>query len=91
MTNKTASEVIAQRAKELGLSNLDISTTSLPFSDLSDGQYFYLAMLYGYGSGRVLQKVLEDGEHNAVWADATHIGELLPTNILCIPTTKPEV
>ncbi|QYN79889.1 hypothetical protein [Kosakonia phage Kc283] len=54
---------------------------TLTFGELEDGAEFYVAMTWAYGSRNKLQKVMEDGEHNAVWCSATHIGELIPDGI----------
>jgi len=54
---------------------------TLTFGELEDGAEFYIAMTWAYGSRNKLQKVMEDGEHNAVWCSATHIGELIPRGI----------
>lgn len=54
---------------------------TLTFGELEDGAEFYIAMTWAYGSRNKLQKVMEDGEHNAVWCSATHIGELIPDGI----------
>ena len=61
---------------------------SVTFGELEDGEYFYPAMTYAYGSRRQMQKVMEDGEHNAVWADHTHIGELVPGTLPVIRVNK---
>lgn len=57
---------------------------TLTFGELEDGAEFYVAMTWAYGSRNKLQKVMEDGEHNAVWCSATHIGELIPDGIRVI-------
>lgn len=54
---------------------------TVTFGELEDGAEFYVAMTWAYGSRNKLQKVMEDGEHNAVWCSATHIGELIPDGI----------
>lgn len=54
---------------------------TVTFGELEDGAEFYVAMTWAYGSRNKLQKVMEDGEHNAVWCNATHIGELIPDGI----------
>lgn len=54
---------------------------TVTFGELEDGAEFYIAMTWAYGSRNKLQKVMEDGEHNAVWCSATHIGELIPDGI----------
>lgn len=94
-TSKTS--CIAHRALELNLPVVDASTLTTPdliaesripepvgtvtFGELEDGAEFYVAMTWAYGSRNKLQKVMEDGEHNAVWCSAPHIGELIPDGI----------
>lgn len=51
------------------------------FSELPDGAYFRLAYT---DSNRMFQKVMNDGEHNAVWVDHPHIGELIPAGVKVI-------
>ncbi|ARB11730.1 hypothetical protein CB1_03 [Pectobacterium phage vB_PatP_CB1] len=91
------SSCIALRAFELSLPVVDASTLTTPdlsaesripvpvetltFGELEDGAEFYVAMTWAYGSRNKLQKVMEDGEHNAVWCSATHISELIPDGI----------
>ncbi|QPL10844.1 hypothetical protein PP754_gp003 [Pectobacterium phage Possum] len=91
------SSCIALRAFELNLPVVDASTLITPdlsaesripvpvetltFGELEDGAEFYVAMTWAYGSRNKLQKVMEDGEHNAVWCSATHIGELIPDDV----------
>ena len=95
--NPSKSSCIALRASELNLPVVDASTLTTPdliaesripepvgtvtFGELEDGAEFYVAMTWAYGSRNKLQKVMEDGEHNAVWCSATHIGELIPDGI----------
>lgn len=94
-TSKTA--CIALRASELNIevinhpmaptpeqgdmSGLPAPVDTVTFGELEDGAEFYVAMTWAYGSRNKLQKVMEDGEHNAVWCSATHIGELIPDGI----------
>lgn len=93
----TKSSCIALRASELNIevinhpmaptpeqgdmSGLPTPVGTVTFGELEDGAEFYVAMTWAYGSRNKLQKVMEDGEHNAVWCSATHIGELIPDGI----------
>lgn len=95
--NPTKSSCIALRASELNIeainhpkaptpeqgdmSGLPVPVGTVTFGELEDGAEFYVAMTWAYGSRNKLQKVMEDGEHNAVWCSATHIGELIPDGI----------
>ena len=95
--NPSKSSCIAYRASELNIevinhpmaptpeqgdmSGLPVSVNTVTFGELEDGAEFYIAMIWAYGSRNKLQKVMEDGEHNAVWCSATHIGELIPDGI----------
>lgn len=63
------------------MSGLPVPVGTVTFGELEDGAEFYVAMTWAYGSRNKLQKVMEDGEHNAVWCSATHIGELIPDGI----------
>lgn len=63
------------------MSGLPVPVDTVTFGELEDGAEFYVAMTWAYGSRNKLQKVMEDGEHNAVWCSATHIGELIPDGI----------
>lgn len=56
------------------------------FEDLKDGEYFTLNFFH---SNRVFQKVMEDGEHNAVWAEHPHIGERFPNRMVVTVVDKP--
>lgn len=95
--NPTKSSCIALRTSELNIevinhpmaptpeqgdmSGLPVPVDTVTFGELEDGAEFYIAMTWAYGSRNKLQKVMEDGEHNAVWCSATHIGELIPEGI----------
>lgn len=59
------------------------------FGALPDGAYFYLRATFPYGSQRVHQKVLEDGPHNAVWAEDTSRGVSIPDDVQCVEITDP--
>lgn len=49
------------------------------FDELEDGEYFILAMLFAYGSNRVMQKVMEESDkYNAVCMENTNRSELIP-------------
>ena len=98
--NPSKSSCIALRASELNIevinhpmaptpeqgdmSGLPVPVGTITFGELEDGAEFYIAMTWAYGSRNKLQKVMEDGEHNAVWCNATHIGELIPDGIRVI-------
>lgn len=95
--NPSKSSCIALRTSELNIevinhpmaptpeqgdmSGLPVPVGTVTFGELEDGAEFYVAMTWAYGSRNKLQKVMEDGEHNAVWCSATHIGELIPDGI----------
>lgn len=49
------------------------------FDELEDGEHFILAMLFAYGSNRVMQKVLEESDkYNAVYIENTNRSQSIP-------------
>lgn len=66
------------------MSGLPVPVGTVTFGELEDGAEFYLAETYAYGGRQKYQKVLEDGEHNAVWCNDHNTTARIPDKFLVI-------